>query len=181
MEMRTVSFAYRISANAPTWFYCTLLATAHVQSVHALCYVSLTYAPDMEFLEVLTEGLERVLLVRGGGREVITIYSWPSTNFIRMAIIQNIFHLCTKALFWSVDFLIHKRVKSVVVEYWDSLAYIATMLLHVLINLHYMDLADRVSAHVHLFDIYYWLTGYGWLVPMPSCQGGHFGTVLIAC
>lgn len=37
---------------------------------------SLTWcAADMEFLEVLTEGLERVLLVRGGGREVITIYS----------------------------------------------------------------------------------------------------------
>lgn len=34
--------------------------------------------PDMEFLEVLTEGLNRVLLVRGGGREVITIYSWKS-------------------------------------------------------------------------------------------------------
>lgn len=31
---------------------------------------------DMEFLEVLTEGLEKVLMVRGGGREVITIYSW---------------------------------------------------------------------------------------------------------
>lgn len=31
---------------------------------------------DMEYLEVLTEGLERVLMVRGGGREVITIYSW---------------------------------------------------------------------------------------------------------
>lgn len=30
---------------------------------------------DMEFLEVLTEGLEKVLMVRGGGREVITIYS----------------------------------------------------------------------------------------------------------
>lgn len=30
---------------------------------------------DMEFLEVLMEGLNRVLLVRGGGREVITIYS----------------------------------------------------------------------------------------------------------
>merc|ERR1712029_528462 len=29
----------------------------------------------MEFLEVLTEGLERVMMVRGGGREVITIYS----------------------------------------------------------------------------------------------------------
>ncbi|XP_068605239.1 solute carrier family 12 member 7-like [Brachionichthys hirsutus] len=29
----------------------------------------------MEFLEVLIEGLNRVLLVRGGGREVITIYS----------------------------------------------------------------------------------------------------------
>lgn len=30
---------------------------------------------DMDFLEVLTEGLEKVLMVRGGGREVITIYS----------------------------------------------------------------------------------------------------------
>ena len=30
---------------------------------------------DMEFLEVLLEGLNRVLLVRGGGQEVITIYS----------------------------------------------------------------------------------------------------------
>ncbi|KAK9498187.1 hypothetical protein O3M35_004059 [Rhynocoris fuscipes] len=29
----------------------------------------------MEFLEVLTERLERVLMVRGGGWEVITIYS----------------------------------------------------------------------------------------------------------
>jgi potassium/chloride transporter 4/5/6 len=29
----------------------------------------------LEFLSVLTEGLERVLMVRGGGREVITIYS----------------------------------------------------------------------------------------------------------
>lgn len=33
------------------------------------------YTLDMEFLEVLLEGLNRVLLVRGGGREVITIYS----------------------------------------------------------------------------------------------------------
>ncbi|KAI2653754.1 Solute carrier family 12 member 7 [Labeo rohita] len=32
-------------------------------------------ASDMEFLEVMMEGLNRVLLVRGGGREVITIYS----------------------------------------------------------------------------------------------------------
>lgn len=30
---------------------------------------------DMEFMEVMMEGLNRVLLVRGGGREVITIYS----------------------------------------------------------------------------------------------------------
>lgn len=29
----------------------------------------------MEFLEVLTEGLDRILMVRGGGREVITIFS----------------------------------------------------------------------------------------------------------
>ena len=38
-------------------------------------FSSLSSSPDMEFLEVLTEGLERVLMVRGGGREVITIYS----------------------------------------------------------------------------------------------------------
>ena len=29
----------------------------------------------MEFLEVLTEGLDRVLMVRGGGREFVTIYN----------------------------------------------------------------------------------------------------------
>jgi potassium/chloride transporter 4/5/6 len=29
----------------------------------------------LEFLEVLTEGIDRVLMVRGGGREVVTIYS----------------------------------------------------------------------------------------------------------
>lgn len=34
----------------------------------------------MEFLEVLTEGLERVLMVRGSGREVITIYSWTAAT-----------------------------------------------------------------------------------------------------
>ena len=34
-----------------------------------------TVATDMEFLDVLTEGLDRVLMVRGGGREVVTIYS----------------------------------------------------------------------------------------------------------
>jgi len=30
----------------------------------------------MEYIEVLAEGIEHVLMVRGGGREVITIYSW---------------------------------------------------------------------------------------------------------
>lgn len=34
----------------------------------------------MEFLEVLIEGFERVLLVRGGGREVIIIYFWISID-----------------------------------------------------------------------------------------------------
>ena len=38
-------------------------------------YTHILNFSDMEFLEVLTEGLERVLMVRGGGREVITIYS----------------------------------------------------------------------------------------------------------
>jgi len=43
----------------------------------AICRnVSLTHHfIDMEFLEVMTEGLDKVLMVRGGGREVITIYS----------------------------------------------------------------------------------------------------------
>ncbi|KAG8514575.1 Solute carrier family 12 member 6, partial [Galemys pyrenaicus] len=39
------------------------------------CILSKNEVTNMEFLEVLTEGLERVLLVRGGGSEVITIYS----------------------------------------------------------------------------------------------------------
>ena len=30
---------------------------------------------DMEFIDALTEGLDRVLMVRGGGREVVTVYS----------------------------------------------------------------------------------------------------------
>lgn len=37
----------------------------------------------MEFLEVLTEGLEKVLMVRGGGREVITIFSWTRGAHLR--------------------------------------------------------------------------------------------------
>ena len=45
------------------------LSMGHVQD----CF--LDDPPDMEFLEVLTEGVERVLMVRGSGREVITIYS----------------------------------------------------------------------------------------------------------
>ena len=43
-------------------------------SLLGVCTLTL-WLSDMEFLDVLTEGLERVLMVRGGGREVITIYS----------------------------------------------------------------------------------------------------------
>jgi len=39
------------------------------------CALTSDFRADMEFLEVLTEGMERVLMVRGGGSEVITIYS----------------------------------------------------------------------------------------------------------
>lgn len=46
------------------WFPCSIVVL-----------VLLDGCADMEFLEVLTEHLDRVLLVRGGGREVITIYS----------------------------------------------------------------------------------------------------------
>ena len=42
---------------------------------HDLHNTMFTVAIDMEFLDVLTEGLDRVLMVRGGGREVVTIYS----------------------------------------------------------------------------------------------------------
>ena len=42
--------------------------------IYSGLWVNILFA-DMEFLEVLTEGLERVMMVRGGGREVITIYS----------------------------------------------------------------------------------------------------------
>lgn len=52
----------------------------------------------MEFLEVLTEGLEKVLMVRGGGREVITIYSWVSStscvlriHFTILLFVSNLF------------------------------------------------------------------------------------------
>ena len=31
--------------------------------------------PDMDFIEALTESIARVLLVKGTGREVVTIYS----------------------------------------------------------------------------------------------------------
>jgi len=41
----------------------------------AVCTFLIKCCTDMDFLDVLTEGLERVLLVAGGGREVITIYS----------------------------------------------------------------------------------------------------------
>lgn len=40
-----------------------------------LCLVFHFIVLDMEFLEVLTEGLDRVLMVKGCGREVVTIYS----------------------------------------------------------------------------------------------------------
>merc|ERR1711971_225727 len=59
--------------------------SSNVRRMHTAVKLNLpsppkTVGPDkdasyMEYLEVLTEGLERVLMVRGGGREVITIYS----------------------------------------------------------------------------------------------------------
>jgi len=41
----------------------------------AVVSVLTSTVPDMEYIEVLAEGIEHVLMVRGGGREVITIYS----------------------------------------------------------------------------------------------------------
>uniref|UniRef100_A0A665VIQ8 Solute carrier family 12 member 7-like n=1 Tax=Echeneis naucrates TaxID=173247 RepID=A0A665VIQ8_ECHNA len=57
---------------------CDVTVITSVWYLNALCSCISTLTAvdsDMEFLEVLLEGLNRVLLVRGGGREVITIYS----------------------------------------------------------------------------------------------------------
>lgn len=53
---------------------CKLKQNESANFLNKLLQISSKFA-DMEFLEVLTEGLDRVLMVRGGGREVITIYS----------------------------------------------------------------------------------------------------------
>ena len=53
--------------------YFFLLINLHIN----ICLV-LRVIADMEFVEVLTDGLARVLMVRGAGREVVTIYSWPT-------------------------------------------------------------------------------------------------------
>lgn len=55
---------------------------AYVYYFQIVLCIFLNPITDMEFLEVLTEGLERVLMVRGGGREVITIYSWASRSHL---------------------------------------------------------------------------------------------------
>jgi len=44
-------------------------------SLSILCALTSHFHTDMEFLEVLTEGMERVLMVRGGDAEVITMFS----------------------------------------------------------------------------------------------------------
>lgn len=56
------------------FFFCVGTLTQLLETMFV--YLNSMSLSDMEFLEVLTEGLNRVLLVRGGGREVITIYSW---------------------------------------------------------------------------------------------------------
>lgn len=43
--------------------------------IHPQIVVYWIFVVDLDFLEVLSEGMEKVLMVRGGGREVITIYS----------------------------------------------------------------------------------------------------------
>ena len=54
---------------------------SNCECLSSLDYSTKYYSPffffraDMEFLEVLTEGLDRVLMVKGCGREVVTIYS----------------------------------------------------------------------------------------------------------
>lgn len=90
-----------------------LWAIVHMCRSFFFFFSSLTICVDMEFLEVLTEGLERVLLVRGGGREVITIYSWP-TRSRGTASSENILPTNTRkhkrSLFYSCRILGHISV-----------------------------------------------------------------------
>lgn len=66
--------------------------------------------PDMEFLEVLTEGLNRVLLVRGGGREVITIYSWKSSPLSQTPTHPPVLHPCICVTCPPISTLRHHHV-----------------------------------------------------------------------
>jgi potassium/chloride transporter 4/5/6 len=50
--------------------HCTIISLTFLFS-----FLVFLFHADMEFLEVLTEGLDRVLMVKGCGREVVTIYS----------------------------------------------------------------------------------------------------------
>lgn len=79
----------------------------------------------MEFLEVLTEGLERVLLVRGGGREVITIFSWSShEKCLPTRIVSTAGRKAGTYVFFLFvknGLLNAKEVYSILVEYWDTL------------------------------------------------------------
>ena len=49
----------------------------HASTIHLHVNIVVLNLPftDMEFVEALTEGVSRVVLVRGGGHEVVTIYS----------------------------------------------------------------------------------------------------------
>lgn len=52
--------------------------TRRLKLTQTLCVSFYSYfllAADMEFIEIITDKLERVLLVQNGGREVITIHS----------------------------------------------------------------------------------------------------------
>ena len=73
---RTVSLHYVVCLRIVCRFLC-LTYKEYLCSSHNNCTcISLTIVyVDMEFLDVLTEGIDRVLMVRGGGREVVTIYS----------------------------------------------------------------------------------------------------------
>ena len=53
---------------------CCVAVVVHNFQLVSHFFLSLSRT-DMEFLEVLTEGLDRVLMVKGSGREVVTIYS----------------------------------------------------------------------------------------------------------
>ena len=76
---------------------------------------------DMHYLDALSDNLQRVLLVRGSGREVVTMYSWAASkpsNSIQAFDKTSIKYLCE-----CVHIMLNiKPTTAGIINYDDALA-----------------------------------------------------------